>query len=47
MYQFCNDDLNKFIFLLRKGVSPYKIWMDNWKDMDNWEKFDETTIPPK
>ena len=26
--------------LLRKGVYPYE-------DMDNWEKFDETTIPPK
>ena len=26
--------------LLRKGVYPYE-------DIDNWEKFDETTIPPK
>ena len=26
--------------LLRKGVYPYE-------DMDNWEKFNETTIPPK
>ena len=26
--------------LLRKGVYPYE-------DMDNWEKFDETTLPPK
>ena len=26
--------------LLRKGVNPYE-------DMDNWEKFDETTLPPK
>ena len=25
---------------LRKGVYPYE-------DMDNWEKFNETTIPPK
>ena len=40
MYQFCNGDLNKFILLLRKGVYPYE-------DMDNWEKFDETTLPPK
>ena len=40
IYQFCNGYLNKFILLLRKGVYPYK-------DMDNWEKFDETTIPPK
>ena len=40
IYQFCNGDLNKFILLLRKSVYPYE-------DMDNWEKFDETTIPPK
>ena len=40
IYQFCNGYLNKFILLLRKGVYPYK-------DMDNWEKFDETTLPPK
>ena len=39
-YQFCNGDLNKFVFLLRKGFHPYE-------DMDNWGKFDETTIPPK
>ena len=30
----------KFILLLRKGVYPYE-------DMDNWEKFEETKIPPK
>ena len=35
-----HGDLNNFILLLRKGVYPYE-------DMDNWEKFDETTIPPK
>ena len=40
LYQFCNGDLNKFILLLRKGIYPYE-------DMDNWEKFDETTLPPK
>ena len=40
VYQFWNGDLNKFILLLRKGVYPYK-------DMDNCEKFDETTIKPK
>ena len=40
IYQFCNGDLNKFILLLRKGVYPYE-------DMDNWEKFDETTLPSK
>ena len=40
IYQFCNGDLNEFVLLLRKGVDPYE-------DMDNWEKFDESTIPPK
>ena len=40
IYQFCNGNLNKLNLLLRKGVYPYE-------DMDNWEKFDETTIPPK
>ena len=37
IYQFCNDDLNKFILLLRKGVYPYE-------DMGNWVKCDETTL---
>ena len=40
IYQYCNGNLNEFVLLLRKGVYPYE-------DMDNWEKFDETTIPPK
>ena len=40
IYQFCNCNLNKCIFLLRKSVYPSE-------DMDNWEKFDETTMPPK
>ena len=40
VYQFCNGNLNKFVLLLRKDVYPYE-------DMDSWEKFDETTIPPK
>ena len=40
MYQFCNNDLNKIILLLRKGIYPYKY-------MDSWEKFDETTLPCK
>ena len=40
IYQFCNDDLNKFVLLLRKGLDPYE-------KMDNWEKLDETTLPPK
>ena len=40
MYQFSSGNLNKFLLLLRKGVYPYEC-------MDNWEKFDETTLPPK
>ena len=39
-YNFCDNDLNKFILLLRKGVYPYKY-------MDNWERFDETLLPDK
>ena len=39
IYQFCNGGLIKLILLLRKGVYPYE-------DMDNQEKFDETTLPP-
>ena len=27
-YRFCNEDINKFILLLRKGISPYQN-MDN------------------
>ena len=40
MYQFCNGDLNKFVLLLRKGVYPYEC-------MDSWERFNETSLPPK
>ena len=39
-YNFCNGDLNKFILLLRKGVYRYEY-------MDNWERFDETSLPDK
>ena len=38
--QFCNDDLNKFVLLLRKGVYPYEY-------MDSWERFDENSLPDK
>ena len=40
MYQFCDGDVNKFVFLLRKGVYPYEY-------MDSWEGFDETSLPDK
>ena len=40
MYQFYNDDLNKFVLLLRKGLYPYEY-------MDSWERFNETLLPPK
>ena len=39
-YEFCNGDLNKIIFLLRKGVYPYEY-------MDSWQRFDETSLPDK
>ena len=39
-YQFCNNDNNKFLLLLRKGVYPYEY-------MDGWDKFNETILPPK
>ena len=35
-FKFCNSDINKTILLLRKGVYPY---------MDDWKKFNETTLP--
>ena len=40
IYELCNGDLNKFILLLRKVVYPYEY-------MDNWERFDETSLPNK
>ena len=41
MYQFCNGDHSKcFVLLLRKCVYPYKY-------MDSWERFNETSLPPK
>ena len=39
-YKFCNNDLNKFVMLLRKGVYPYEY-------MDGWDKFNETSMPNK
>ena len=39
-YKFCNNDINKFIMLLRKGVYPYEY-------IDEWDKFNEKIIPSK
>ena len=39
-YRFCNNDIKKFILLLRKGVYSSE-------QMDSWDRFDETTLPNK
>ena len=39
-YKFCDNDLNRFIMLLRKCVYPYEY-------MDGWDKFNEKIIPGK
>ena len=39
-YELCNEDINKFILLLRKGAHPYEY-------MDSWERFDEPSLPDK
>ena len=39
-YKFSNHDDNQFILFLQKVVYPYKY-------MDDWEKFNETTLPEK
>ena len=39
-YRFWNNDLKKFVMLLRKGVYPYGY-------MDSWKRFDETSLPDK
>ena len=40
IYINCDDDINQFILLLRKGICPYEY-------MDNWETFDEILLPDK
>ena len=40
VYQFCNEDTNKFVLFLRKGVYPFEY-------MDSWEWFNETSLPDK
>ena len=39
-FEFSNNDVNKFILILKKGVYPYEY-------MDEWEKFNETPLPKK
>ena len=39
-YRSCNDDANKFVLLLRKGVYPYEC-------MDSWDRFNETSLSSK
>ena len=39
-YKFCDNDLNKFIMLLRKGVYPCEY-------IDEWDKFNEKIVPSK
>ena len=39
-HKFSNHDNNKFILILRKVVCLYE-------DMDDWEKFNKTSLPEK
>ena len=39
-YKLSNNDINKFILLLRKGVYPYEY-------MDDWKKLNETKLHEK
>ena len=39
-YDFCNNEINKFMLLLRKGVYPFEY-------MDSWERFKEKLLPDK
>ena len=39
-FQFPNNNVNKFILLLGKGVYPYEY-------IDDWEMFNESTLPEK
>ena len=39
-YSFCNNGINKFVSLLRKDVYPYEY-------VDNWERFNEISLPSK
>ena len=37
-YQFCGNDINKFLMLLIKGIYPYEY-------MDSWNKFNQDKLP--
>ena len=37
-YQFCDNDVNKFLMLLGKGMYPYEY-------MDSWNKFNQDKLP--
>ena len=37
IFKFSNNDINKFVLLLRKSVCPYEY-------IDEWKKFDETAL---
>ena len=39
-YSLCDNNLSKFMLLLRKGVYPYEY-------MDSWERFNEISLPSK
>ena len=39
-HEFCDEDINKFILILEKGIYPYEY-------MDSWKRFDETSLPDK
>ena len=39
-YKLCNNDINKFILLLKEGVYHYEY-------MDSWERIYETMFPNK
>ena len=39
-YEFCDNDLNTFLILLKKGVYPYEY-------MDGWDRFNEKVLPDK